>query len=87
MTARVFITGSTDGIGLAAAKLLSENGHRVTLHARNNDRAKQAKDAVPQAEGVLVGDLSSIEGTKQLAALANKEGPWDTVVHNAGLGW
>jgi short-subunit dehydrogenase len=58
----------------------------VTLHARNADRAAQAHAAVPQAEGVLLGDLSSIEETKQLAAKANQAGPWDCVVHNAGVG-
>jgi nucleoside-diphosphate-sugar epimerase len=30
--ARVFITGSSDGLGLMAAKLLIEQGHDVVLH-------------------------------------------------------
>ncbi|KAI6814079.1 nucleoside hydrolase [Hortaea werneckii] len=84
--ARIFITGSSDGIGQAAAKLLSEQGHKVTLHARNQDRASQAQKAVPGAEGVLIGDISTIAGSRELADRANKAGPWDTVVHNAGLG-
>jgi NAD(P)-dependent dehydrogenase (short-subunit alcohol dehydrogenase family) len=84
--ARIFITGSSDGIGQAAAKLLSEQGHRVTLHARNADRASQAKKAVPNAEDVLIGDISTIAGAKDLAAKAKAAGPWDTIVHNAGLG-
>ncbi|EME50078.1 hypothetical protein DOTSEDRAFT_20466 [Dothistroma septosporum NZE10] len=84
--ARIFITGSSDGIGQGAAKLLSEQGHKVWLHARNQSRANEAKQAVPQAEGVLIGDLSSIEDTKRLADEANKNGPWDSVVHNAALG-
>ena len=84
--ARVFITGSSDGIGQAGAKLLADQGHKVFLHARNADRAKQAHAAVPNAEGVIIGDLGSIAGTKDLAAEANKAGPFDTVIHNAGLG-
>ncbi|KAI7648183.1 hypothetical protein KC318_g18105 [Hortaea werneckii] len=84
--ARILITGSSDGIGQAAAKLLSEQGHKVTLHARNQDRASQAQKAVPAAEGVLIGDISTIAGSKELADRASKAGPWDTVVHNAGLG-
>ncbi|EMC94642.1 hypothetical protein BAUCODRAFT_73524 [Baudoinia panamericana UAMH 10762] len=84
--ARVFITGSSDGIGQAAAKRLVEQGHKVTLHARNESRAAQAQDAVPGAEGVLIGDLSTIAGAKSLAEKANKAGPWDSVVHNAGIG-
>lgn len=77
---RVFITGSSDGIGLAAAKALSDKGHQVTLHARNAQRAKQASDAVPKAEGCLIGNLSSISETKQLAEEANKTGKFDAVI-------
>lgn len=83
---RIFITGSADGIGLASAQLLASQGHKVTLHARNADRASQAKTACPNAEGVLIGDLSDLASTKKLASDANKAGPWDAVVHNAGLG-
>lgn len=84
--ARIWITGSSDGIGQAGAKLLTEQGHSVWLHARNADRAKQAKAAVPRAAGVIIGDMGSIEGTKSLAAEAKKAGPFDAVIHNAGLG-
>lgn len=84
--ARILITGSSDGIGQAAAKLLIQQGHKVTLHARNQDRATQASTSVPGAEGVLLGDLTSIASTKQLAETANAAGPWDAVVHNAGVG-
>ena len=69
---RIFITGSSDGIGLGAAKALADKGHQVTLHARSPDRAAQTKSAVPKAEAVLVGDLRSIAETKKLAEEANK---------------
>ncbi|KAF4975094.1 hypothetical protein FZEAL_8073 [Fusarium zealandicum] len=84
---RVFITGSSDGIGQGAAKLLAEQGHQVILHARNADRAASAKAAVPKAKAVLVGDLSSIAETKKLAQEANALGPFDAIVHNAGIGY
>lgn len=84
---RVFITGSTDGIGQAAAKLLAEQGHQVVLHARNADRAASAKAAIPNAHSVLVGNLSSIEETKKLAKEATSAGPYDVIVHNAGIGY
>ncbi|PTB91364.1 daunorubicin C-13 ketoreductase, partial [Marivirga lumbricoides] len=63
---RIFITGSADGLGQLAAKQLTREGHQVVLHARNNKRAEDAKNAVPNAEAVLTGDLSDIEETKQL---------------------
>ena len=37
--ARVFITGSSDGLGRMAAQLLIEQGHAAVLHARNQKRA------------------------------------------------
>jgi len=86
--ARIFITGSSDGLGLVTAKKLVAGGHSVVLHARNAQRARDAMEACPGAAAVLVGDLTSLEETRRLAASANalhdKE-PFDAVVHNAGV--
>lgn len=83
--ARIFITGSADGLGLLAAKALIKLGHQVVLHARNADRGKQAMEKAPGAESVLIADLSGIGETKTLAAKANALGVFDAVVHNAGV--
>ncbi|WP_018614014.1 SDR family NAD(P)-dependent oxidoreductase [Segetibacter koreensis] len=83
--ARIFITGSADGLGQLAARELVKLGHQVVLHARNAERAKQALDKVPGAEDVLTADLSSIEETKALASKANASGKFDAVIHNAGV--
>ena len=85
--ASVFITGSTDGLGLMAAELLLGEGHAVTLHARNDQRAADASARVPDATGVLVGDLSSIEAMRSVAEQANAAGRFDAVIHNAGVGY
>ena len=83
--ARIFITGSADGLGqLAAIKLVGEQ-HRVVLHARNAERGRQALERVPGAETVVTGDLSNREETIQLAAAVNKLGPVDAIIHNAGV--
>jgi NAD(P)-dependent dehydrogenase (short-subunit alcohol dehydrogenase family) len=84
---RVFITGSADGLGLMAARLLVGQGHDVTLHARNQVRAEEARAALPQAEHVVVGDLSSMEQTRAVAAQVNARGRFDAVIHNAGIGY
>ena len=55
------ISGSSDGLGLMAARLLVDGGHEVTLHARNPARAEDARRSVPQAKAVTVGDLSRHE--------------------------
>lgn len=78
--ARIFITGSSDGIGLITAQTLIKKGHSVTLHARNAQRAAHASKVCPGSAGVLIGDLSSISETKKLAAEANRGGAFDVVV-------
>jgi NAD(P)-dependent dehydrogenase (short-subunit alcohol dehydrogenase family) len=83
--ARIFITGSSDGLGSLVARRLVANGHSVVLHARNAQRAKDATAACPGAETVVNGDLSIISEIKDIAAQVNKLGAIDCVIHNAGL--
>ncbi|KAL6710745.1 hypothetical protein ACN47E_007802 [Coniothyrium glycines] len=83
--ARIFITGSSDGLGSVVAQRLVANGHSVVLHARNAQRAQDATAACPGAETVVTGDLSSITEIKGLAEQVNKIGTFDCVIHNAGL--
>jgi NAD(P)-dependent dehydrogenase (short-subunit alcohol dehydrogenase family) len=83
--ARIFITGSADGLGYLSAKALVEQGHKVVLHARNTERGREALKKVPGAENVLTGDLSSIEETTRLADKINLLGSFDAVIHNAGV--
>jgi len=85
--ARVFITGSSDGLGRMAAQLLIEQGHAVVLHARNEQRGREAISAVPGAETVVTGDLASIAQTRRLAERVNALGVFDAVIHNAGVGY
>ena len=82
----IFITGSSDGIGRETARQLAKAGHHVVLHARDETRAEQALGAVPEAAGVATGDLSLIAGIRQAAATASALGPFDVVIHNAGVG-
>jgi NAD(P)-dependent dehydrogenase (short-subunit alcohol dehydrogenase family) len=70
-----------------AAQLLVEQGHGVVLHARNQERGKQALAAVPQAETVVIGDLTSIAQTRGVAEQVNALGAFDAVIHNAGIGY
>jgi NAD(P)-dependent dehydrogenase (short-subunit alcohol dehydrogenase family) len=85
--ARVFITGSSDGLGLMAARLLIDQGHEVVLHGRNESRSRDALAAAPGAGGVVSGDLSTIAGARTVANEANKLGRVDAVIHNAGIGY
>lgn len=84
---RIFITGSSDGLGMMAAKILIKDGHQVVLHTRNEQRAEDALKANPQAESVLTADLSSISETIALAGKVNALGKFDAVIHNAAVGY
>ena len=86
-SSRILVTGSADGLGLMAAQLLAEQGHAVTLHARNDQRAADARALLPGATDVVVGDLTSIRGIRSVAEQANETGRFDAVIHNAGIGY
>jgi NAD(P)-dependent dehydrogenase (short-subunit alcohol dehydrogenase family) len=82
---RVFITGSTDGLGRDAAQTLIDEGHQVVLHARSKQRASALADLAPKAASVAIGDLSSATETRAIADQVNKIGRMDAVIHNAGI--
>jgi NAD(P)-dependent dehydrogenase (short-subunit alcohol dehydrogenase family) len=83
--ARIFITGSTDGLGRAAAGVLMGEGHDVVLHARTRERAAVISDLERDAGGVVIGDLASASETRELADQVNQIGRMDAVIHNAGV--
>ncbi|WP_448698256.1 SDR family NAD(P)-dependent oxidoreductase [Mucilaginibacter sp. AW1-3] len=83
--AKIFITGSADGLGQLAARALVKNGHEVVLHARNLQRGREALKQVPGASDVLIADLSDLAEVKALADKANALDTFDAVIHNAGV--
>jgi NAD(P)-dependent dehydrogenase (short-subunit alcohol dehydrogenase family) len=83
--AKIFITGSADGLGHLAAKALIAHGHQVVLHARNEKRGKEALAKMPGAETIVTADLGSLDQTIKLASKVNALGAFDAVIHNAGV--
>lgn len=83
--ARIFITGSTEGLGRAAALALLDEGHQVVLHARNPSRVESLGDLARRAEAVVLGDLARAEETRGVAQQVNAIGRMDAVIHNAGV--
>jgi NAD(P)-dependent dehydrogenase (short-subunit alcohol dehydrogenase family) len=81
---RVFISGSSTGLGLMAADLLVRKGHAVVLHARNAKRAQEAREKLPRV--AAIGDIETIAGAADLAAEVNALGRFDAVIHNAAVG-
>ena len=83
--ARIFITGSADGLGRLAAQMLLQNGHEVVVHARNRDRLTAVRDLVDRGAAAVVGDLADAEETRLVAEQVNDLGRMDAVIHNAGV--
>ena len=84
---RVLVTGSSDGLGLATARLLVSQGHEVVLHARGARPGEETITAVPGAAGLVTGDLSSLRQCREIADQANALGLFDAVILNAAIGF
>jgi len=84
------ITGSSDGIGKAAALIFAREGGQVVLNARGRDRLEAARAAV-QAVGkpplVVAGDVSQAAVVQRLVDETLQHfGRVDILVNNAGGG-
>lgn len=88
MSKTILITGSTDGIGLEAAKVLAAAGHNILLHGRNAAKLsaiKAGQPALAKSE-TYQADLSSLETVENLAAaIEAKHSSIDVVINNAGV--
>ncbi len=80
----IFITGSTDGIGLETARMLNSQGHHVLLHGRNPQKLEAIKQEL-SAEGYLA-DLSNMDEVRTLAKTVTEKHPTlDILINNAGI--
>ena len=83
--ARIFITGSVDGLGRASAAALLDDGHGVVVHARSDERLGAVQDLLDRGAQGVVGDLADAGQTRAVAEQVNRLGPPDVVIHNAGV--
>ena len=91
MQKTILITGSTDGIGLKAAKMLVSLGHNVLVHGRNPAKVKNVEETLSGLPGdglveSYVADLSQMADVEALAgAVAQRHATLDVLVNNAGV--
>jgi len=84
------VTGSTDGIGLEAAKTLASLGARVIIHGRNAEKGARALAAIkqlsPKAQVDFVrADYASLSEVRAMAAKVKSLVPHlDVLLNNAG---
>jgi len=83
--ARIFVTGSSDGLGKMAADVLLRDGHRIIVHARSGKRLKAVRDLIDRGAVGVVGDLAVLAQVRDLATEVNELGGLDAVIHNAGV--
>ncbi|MBD1388986.1 SDR family NAD(P)-dependent oxidoreductase [Neiella sp. HB171785] len=88
MAKTILITGSTDGIGLATAQRLLEDGHRVLLHGRSEPKLQQAEAQLAPIGTVTCfnADLSDLSAVRTLAAeVVSNYSSLDVLINNAGV--
>jgi NAD(P)-dependent dehydrogenase (short-subunit alcohol dehydrogenase family) len=82
---RIFVTGSADGLGRAAADTLLRSGHEVVVHVRSNARLAAVGDLTGRGAAAVVGDLADADEVCGVAEQVNRLGSMDAVIHNAGV--
>ena len=81
------VTGSTQGIGQAIAKLLAREGARVIVNGRSDSSVQKALKTL-DGEGDLHGiaaDVSTAEGCQKLVTESQKLGDVAILINNAGI--
>ena len=84
---RALVTGSTAGIGLAAARALAAEGAIVTLNGRSADRVASAVDALRReiAGAKVDGLVADLSGSAGCQALVARLPDVDVLVNNMGI--
>lgn len=91
MQKTILVTGSTDGIGLEAARTLVSLGHHVLIHGRNPAKLAEVERSIRALPGdgrvdSFVADLSVLADAESLAtAVRARHTTLDVVINNAGV--
>ncbi|MGB3798673.1 MAG: SDR family oxidoreductase [Lewinella sp.] len=85
----VFLTGATSGIGLATARRLAEDGYRLILAARREDRVTQVAEELRNDAGIDVHTVPLDVSQRQrvgetIAELPEEWQQIDILINNAG---
>lgn len=79
------VTGGSRGIGLATAKILSENGATVAITAKNKERLEKAVLEIPNAIGIAADIRKTNDVKNVINKIIKKFGKLDILVNNAGI--
>lgn len=79
-----FVSGSTQGIGLAIVRAFVDDGAKVVVHGRTERKTREAA-RLAGASAAVWGDLSSAEGADEVLAQLEQIGVVDILINNAGI--
>jgi NAD(P)-dependent dehydrogenase (short-subunit alcohol dehydrogenase family) len=79
------VTGGSRGIGLATAKILSENGATVVITAKDEKRLESAVKEIPNAIGIAANIRNTNDVKNVVSKVIAKFTKLDILVNNAGI--
>ncbi len=79
------VTGGSRGIGLATAKILSENGATVVITAKDEKRLESAVKEIPNAIGIAANIRNTNDVKNVVSKVIAKFAKLDILVNNAGI--
>jgi NADP-dependent 3-hydroxy acid dehydrogenase YdfG len=82
----VFITGASNGIGLATAERFAKEGYRVIATARSPEKAPRLLAIAKQYQNLAIRQLDVTDSEENINTLINSIGKIDILINNAGLG-
>lgn len=91
MSKTILITGATDGIGLATARMLVAQGHQVIVHGRSPEKLEKTRLSLSELAGLAnlnayLADLSDLQQVTALAdTITGKHNKLDVLINNAGV--
>lgn len=82
----IIVTGASGGIGLAAARLLSEHEAHVVLVARSTEKLQELAKEIPNSFAVTADMRDEIAIRQMISQVHSHYGRIDCLVNNAGQG-
>ena len=79
------VTGGSRGIGLATAKILSENGATVIITAKDSQRLKKSVQEIPNGTEIAADIRKTSDVKNVITKTIEKFGKIDILVNNAGV--
>lgn len=80
----IFITGGNTGLGFEAAKRLKEQGHKIYIGCRNEEKGKKA--ALELGAEYIILDVTKDDSVKEAVnQFMQKENHLDVLINNAGI--